>query len=163
MIPDIKTILYASDLGDGSKKAFYMAAKEAFKHNANLIFLNVVEPVGTSTTALLEGYLNPEVIAGMRSEGFGNLKALMESRISEFCQQELSEREPLPNHPVARIEEGPAAETIIQVADELDADLIVMGTRTRTHSVLGRFFVGSTAQSVIQLSNRPVMIVPIEN
>lgn len=163
MIPDIKTILYASDLGDGSKRAFYMAAKEAFRHNANMIFLNVVEPVSTSTATLLEGYLNPQVIAGMRSEGFENLKALMESRIEDFCLRELSDREPLANHPVARIEEGPAAETIIQVADELDADLIVMGTRTRTHSMLGRFFIGSTAQSVMQLSNRPVMIVPIEH
>ncbi|WP_299200045.1 universal stress protein [uncultured Amphritea sp.] len=163
MIPDIKTILYASDLGDGSKKAFYMAAKEAFKHKAHMVFLNVVEPVGTSTTTLLEGYLNPAVLAEIRSEGFGNLQALMENRISEFCLQELSEREPLPYYPVARVEEGPAAEIIIQVADELDADLIVMGTRSRTHSVLGRFFVGSTAQSVMQLSSRPVMIVPIEN
>jgi len=115
MIPDIKTILYASDLGDGSKRAFYMAAKEAFKHKAKLVFLNVVEPVSPSTTTLLEGYLNPQVIAGMRSEGFANLKALMESRISEFCLRELSDREPLPEHPLARIEEGPAAETIIRL------------------------------------------------
>lgn len=49
----------------------------------------------------------------------------------------------------------------LMVADDIGADLIIVGSRSRTHSTLERFFVGSTAQSVMQLTTIPVLIVPI--
>jgi len=163
MIPEINTILYASDLGESARPAFVLAAKEAFKHNAQITFLNVVEPASDATEALLDGYMSHGSVQEMRQGGMSKLKALMESRIEQFYDEELQNRLPLQHRPLARIEEGPAAETIIQVADELNVDLIVMGTRTRTHSALGRFFVGSTAQSVLQLCDRPMLIVPLKS
>ncbi|WP_417226919.1 universal stress protein [Amphritea sp.] len=161
MIQDINRVLYASDLGESSKQAFYMAVNEAAKHNAQLIFLHVVEPANAATKTLVEGYLSSPGLAEMRAEGIDKLKALMTDRIETFCLEELMDK-PLQQQPITRLEEGPAAETIIKVADELQADLIVMGSRTRTHSLLGRFFLGSAAQAVLQLSDRPVLIVPIK-
>ena len=163
MIPDISKILYASDLGDSSRPAFVIAVQEALKHNAQIIFLNVVEPVNETTAALLGGALGSQALIDMRAEGIGKLKSLMNKRFQQFCTEELQGREALQHGPVFRVEEGPAAETIIQIAAELDVDLIVMGTRTRTHSTLGRFFVGSTAQSVLQLCDRPMLIVPLKD
>lgn len=163
MIPEIKTILYASDLGENSKPAFMLAAKEAFKHEAQLVFLNVVEPANSNTEAMLDGYLEEGAVEDMRVQGFKKIKQLMHERIQRFYDEELQNRLPLQHEPQTHIKEGRAAETIIQVADELNADLIVMGTRTRTHSTLGRFFLGSTAQNVMQLSERPVMIVPLKD
>lgn len=163
MIPDISKILYASDLGESSRPAFTLAAKEAFKHNAQITFLNVLEPVSETTAALLGGPLGFDALSDMRTQGIDKLKSLMNRRFQKFCTEELMGREALQHVPVFRVEEGPAAETIIQIANELDVDLIVMGTRTRTHSTLGRFFVGSTAQSVLQLCDRPMLIVPLKD
>lgn len=162
MIPEIKNILYASDLGASSRPAFLMAAKEAFKHEARITFLNVVEPASDATEALLESYMKEGSVQEMRQQGIQKLKMLMDTRIQQFCDEELEGRMPLKYRPVSRIEEGTAAEAVIQVANEIDADLIVMGTRTRSHSALGRFFVGSTAQSVLQLCDRPILIVPLK-
>ncbi|WP_428036653.1 universal stress protein [Amphritea sp.] len=162
MIQDIKNVLYASDLGESSKPAFYMAAREASRHKAQMTFLHVVDPGNTSTKALVEGFLSMPSMSEMRNEGIVKLKSWMSNRIEEFCLNELSDHEPLQQKPLSRVEEGPAAETIIRVADEMKADLIVMGSRTRTHSLVGRFFLGSTAQAVLQLSDRPVMVVPIK-
>jgi len=162
MIPQINNILYASDLGESARPAFTLAAKEAFKHEAQLTFLNVVEPASGATEALLDGYLGDVDLQSMRADGIAKIRELMEQRIGQFYDEELQNRLPLKFYPQARVEEGPAAETIIQVAEEMNADLIVMGTRTRTHSALGRFFVGSTAQSVLQLCDRPMMIVPLK-
>ncbi|MFM7549881.1 MAG: universal stress protein [Cyanobacteriota bacterium] len=55
------------------------------------------------------------------------------------------------------IRQGDAKQTVLTVADELDADLIVMGSRglSRLQSILSN----STSQYVFQLSTRPMLLV----
>jgi nucleotide-binding universal stress UspA family protein len=52
---------------------------------------------------------------------------------------------------------GYAAREIINDADEVNADVIVMGSRGRGD--LAGLLLGSTAHKVIHLSNRPVLVV----
>jgi nucleotide-binding universal stress UspA family protein len=52
---------------------------------------------------------------------------------------------------------GYAAREIINDADEVDADVIVMGSRGRGD--LAGLLLGSTAHKVIHLSHRPVLVV----
>jgi nucleotide-binding universal stress UspA family protein len=52
---------------------------------------------------------------------------------------------------------GYAAREIINDAEEVDADVIVMGSRGR--SDLAGLLLGSTAHKVIHLSDRPVLVV----
>jgi nucleotide-binding universal stress UspA family protein len=55
------------------------------------------------------------------------------------------------------VREGDAKQTVLQVADEVNADLIVMGSRGlgRLQSILSN----STSQYVFQLSTRPMLLV----
>ncbi len=55
------------------------------------------------------------------------------------------------------IRQGDAKQTVLKVADELDADLIVMGSRglSRLQSILSN----SASQYVFQLSTRPMLLV----
>jgi nucleotide-binding universal stress UspA family protein len=53
--------------------------------------------------------------------------------------------------------EGSAAEAILEYADRVGVDMIVMGTHGR--SGLDRFLVGSVAERVIRMSDVPVMTV----
>ncbi len=57
----------------------------------------------------------------------------------------------------ALIREGDTKQTVLKVADEIDADLIVMGSRGlgRLQSILAN----STSQYVFQLSTRPMLLV----
>lgn len=53
---------------------------------------------------------------------------------------------------------GNVADQVVSRADEIRAELVVMGTHGRTglrHAVLG-----SVAERVVQRSNRPVLVVP---
>jgi nucleotide-binding universal stress UspA family protein len=52
---------------------------------------------------------------------------------------------------------GEFAETILAVADEADASLIVIGLRRR--SPVGKLFLGSAAQQILLHANRPVLAV----
>jgi nucleotide-binding universal stress UspA family protein len=55
------------------------------------------------------------------------------------------------------LRQGDTKQTVLKVADEIDADLIVMGSRGlgRLQSILGN----STSQYVFQLSTRPMLLV----
>ena len=55
------------------------------------------------------------------------------------------------------IRQGDAKQTVLKVADELDSDLIIMGSRglTRLQSILSN----SASQYVFQLSTRPMLLV----
>ncbi|WP_436348378.1 universal stress protein [Natronorubrum sp. FCH18a] len=59
-----------------------------------------------------------------------------------------------------RREHGDPTETILQVADEIDADLIAMAGRKR--SPTGKVLFGSVTQSVLLSTERPVSITMTE-
>jgi nucleotide-binding universal stress UspA family protein len=53
---------------------------------------------------------------------------------------------------------GSAAEEILQYADEIQADLIVIGSHG--HSLLERMLIGGTTEKVVRHCRRPVLVVP---
>lgn len=59
---------------------------------------------------------------------------------------------------VRRAHESEAARTIVEVADEVGAGVVVMGSRGQ--SPLAALVLGSTAYKVLHAARRPVLIVP---
>jgi nucleotide-binding universal stress UspA family protein len=53
---------------------------------------------------------------------------------------------------------GPPADEVQRAAEEVKADLIVVGTHGRRG--LARAFLGSVAEIVVRTSTRPVVVVP---
>jgi nucleotide-binding universal stress UspA family protein len=58
----------------------------------------------------------------------------------------------------ARTAEGKVWRTIVDIADEIDARAIVVGTRG--HSGLQSLMIGSVANGVVHHSDRPVLVIP---
>jgi len=58
---------------------------------------------------------------------------------------------------IGMVEEGDPAAVIIDVANRLVVDLIVLGSRGT--SELGRYLIGSVANKVVQYAAKPVMVV----
>ena len=58
-------------------------------------------------------------------------------------------------------ESGDPAETILERAEDLDSDVIVLGVGK--HSPVGKVLFGSVVQAVILESDRPVTVVPAES
>jgi nucleotide-binding universal stress UspA family protein len=55
------------------------------------------------------------------------------------------------------VEEGDVAAKIIDIANKLDCDLIVLGSKGT--SELGIYTIGSIANKVVQYAHKPVMVV----
>jgi nucleotide-binding universal stress UspA family protein len=60
--------------------------------------------------------------------------------------------------PRIRVEIGDPAHTIVQVANELDVDMIAMSSHGRTG--IGRWLFGSVTSQVLNMTLRPVLVVP---
>lgn len=58
--------------------------------------------------------------------------------------------------PVLRV--GPTTDTVLAVADEVDADTIVIGRHR--HGRLHDLLLGNTATDIVRRSPRPVLLVP---
>jgi nucleotide-binding universal stress UspA family protein len=161
VMTEIKTILYATDLGKHTRPAFRMAVSLAKNYNAKIHFLYVIEPLNTNTASLINSYMPEGNIEDLYKRSVGELHEKVNNRIEKFCQDELDGKEFPGGKPVADIIEGSPATTIISLAEERNVDLIVMGAHT--HSALNNLFIGSVADKVVNRTTIPVLLVPLKN
>jgi nucleotide-binding universal stress UspA family protein len=158
MIPKVKKILYVSDIGDGSRPAFRMAVSLAEQYAASITFLHVIEPIPDAVRVTLESTLSSDAYSQLQKDGAANLKEIIAGRIEAFCTSELETLDWKPKFNSLLLE-GVVHRKIIEAAEKIDADLIVMGTRT--HSATKQFFMGSTANKVMRYTDVPVLVVPL--
>lgn len=161
MFYGLKNILYVSDLNIDSRPAFRAAVSLCGHYSESQIaYLYVIEPVPGNTRNMLSTFLGEDELDGMLRKSFKELKSKIRQRIEDFCAEELEEHEVLSLKNIHTfVEEGTPWRKILEVADEMKADVIVMGTRK--HGVLEKALVGSTAAKVLAHSKRPILIVPL--
>ncbi len=96
-------------------------------------------------------------------------RAMMKDRVKDYLAEEerlaaeelatfLSNLEFSPSHQILRLNGTSIADTICSVAQEISADLIVVGTHGRTG--VSKLLLGSDAEEVLRISDRDVMAVP---
>ena len=156
---DIKTILYATDLGDHMRPVFRRAIHLARIHKARIIMLHVMEPLTGTGQAVVDAYLSSKKREQMQHDGMKKVLDTMRARLDQFCKDELGQSpddSPLVSDVV--VHSGRAGDEIPRQAADKEADMIVMGTCS--HGLLGRGLLGSTAGRVVQTSRVPVLVVP---
>jgi nucleotide-binding universal stress UspA family protein len=115
--------------------------------------LDVAKVYGEKVTIAFGYELNP--VAGEMADYAKALRELAESRLGEGKQ--LAAGSGLEVEAVI-IEEAPAR-GLVQLAEERDLRVIVVGTRGE--SPIRGALIGSTAHKLIHLSERPVLVVPL--
>lgn len=141
-ITGLKTILVATDGSEYSEKALYEAINLAKSCNTKLYVMSVVE-VNEEYEALA-----PQIVE----------KADEEARMFLEAAQKCAERENISCNTIVHRGEDPA-HFIIEEAEKLKADMIVMGKHGRTKA-LRKLFVGSVTAKVVSHARCKVMIVP---
>lgn len=157
----MKNILYASDLENGSRVVLHAAIEQALQTNGKIFFLHVSEQFNRGQDETLRGYeikpAHDKHVEALKNE----ISSYMRTRIHNFIVEELEESVIDENAIEVVVTFGDPAKEIAQVADDINAGMIVMGDRRV--NALSRLFLGSTAQKVIHNVSIPVLIVPISN
>ena len=152
MIPEIKTILYTTDLSPNSAYAFGYAINSAKKHDAGIIILHVVEEMAP--------FFEEERLKMVSEKKITEAMDRIRKRLKIFCDRELKEDPECADRVVSiEICQGYPPEEILRKADELNCDVIVMGTHGK--GVIRHSFLGSAAQKVLRRVRKPVFIIPL--
>lgn len=132
-----KTILFPTDFSHSGDAALTMATALARDTGATLLILHVEEPPAA--------YGGGELYYGMPEPATKDLLALLD-------QVKPSDPKVPFKH---RMVTGEPAGAIVRVAEEEEADMIVLGTHGRTG--LSRLLMGSVAEAVVRRAKCPVL------
>jgi nucleotide-binding universal stress UspA family protein len=160
MIPKINRILYATDLSPNSDYAFRYAINSAIQHDARIIILHVIESMPSAFHLEMGFIMGDEQAKEIFEKSVSVALDRVKKRLKVFSEKELAD-DPKGANRVQRIEicQGFPAEEILEKANELDCDAIVMGTHSK--GFLANTFVGSVAKRVLRRTRKPVFIVPL--
>jgi nucleotide-binding universal stress UspA family protein len=155
MIPQIKKILYATDLSKNSSYAFMYATDVARRHDARIIMLHAIEPVPayaaayTGITDELKRKQQEETVEEIRKR-LGEFCEKAEARIGTPCVELVSK---------ILVPRGHPPEEILNAADKEGCDVIVLGTHGK--GFLAHTFLGSVSNAVLHRTHKPVFIIPL--
>ena len=137
-----KTVLWATDGSAAAERALSAAKSIAQTYDAKLLVTHV--PV------VLAG---PQVAVAVAQESAEATKASLQQRVDGLKRDGVTAEFALPEMAM----HGPA-QAIAEFAREVDADLIVAGTRGSSRLV--RVLVGSVTRRLLELAPCPVLAVP---
>ncbi|WP_413113221.1 universal stress protein [Thaumasiovibrio sp. DFM-14] len=158
MLPEIKTILYATDLQNGSRQAFRYAIKLAQTYQAHIVFMNAIEPRQKRVLKQLKNELPSSDVNDMNAEGIHALQHKMRERLSRFIEDEKPDIDPQKIEMII-VEDSQPEQAILYTAKKYGVDLVVMGYHHGRN--MSKLFQGVTTNKVIKASDLPVLIVPL--
>lgn len=139
----IKKILCPVDFSEVSHNAIRYAKEFACAMNAEIILLHVVEPI--TMTAETVPYVS-------EAELERNAKEELAAIAHKECPSTITVKQ--------LVKIGIAPDTIIKVAEQEDADILIMGSHGRTG--LTRLLLGSVTEAVMRQAKLPILVVKQE-
>ena len=148
-----KAVLVAVDFSEDSSAAVLWASRYARLADARLVILHVVhDPVETP------GFYRVD-----KQDQLLPMQQIAESMMSEFIAA-LNKRNPGDERletAETLLVQGLPPGRIVEVADHLNAEIVVIGSRGLTG--LSHLMLGSVAERVVEMASRPVVVVKAEN
>jgi nucleotide-binding universal stress UspA family protein len=152
---NISKVLIALDYNPTAKKVAEVGFSLAKSMNASIVLLHVaIDPVfysasGYSPIMGFTGYdYNPEVMSdsvqGLRDASFQFLNKTKEHLGDDTIQ--------------TMVKEGDFADRILETADEIKADIIVVGSHSQKW--LENVLIGSVTEKILHKSTIPLFIIP---
>lgn len=158
MLPKIETILYATDMSENARHAFAYAADMADRHDARITILNVIETLTQSADVMITDILGKKEWDKLKASTRSELEEKIRGRLEDFCTEmgsKLDECKFLVDKVVVR--HGVPFEEILKLANEIKADMIVMGTHG--HGLIADALIGGTTRRVVRRSEIPVLVI----
>jgi nucleotide-binding universal stress UspA family protein len=137
----LKTIVVATDLHEQSEAALEYARKLAANYGARLILAHGLDPLDYAAVDAVPGRLRQ----GLSEEA----RKALDKLAGELLQKGI--------HCHSELRQGTVAQTLVDVARQYEAGLIVIGTRGMEGA--GPVVVGAVAEQLVRLAPCPVLAV----
>jgi len=159
MLPNIKDILFATDLSENADNALRQALSMAQAYGANVHVLHVTEPLSQDAVVTLQMFMQDDAARKMAvRDRHASVKQLLKVNQQDFVSSLTSdEKDAYATVSSVELVDGHPAETILRRGKELGCQLIVMGTHE--HGT-GHTFIGTVVKRVLRRSSVPTLVVP---
>ncbi|MBN1106314.1 MAG: universal stress protein [Deltaproteobacteria bacterium] len=158
VIPQIKKILYVTDLSKNARHAFAYAISMANRYGAGVTILHVLEDKQSYADLLVITELGSEKWQEIRKANEMKVMEMLKGRLQDFCGEASSE---LPECPFITdevlVKIGDPVEEILKEAYEKNYDLVVMGAHG--HGMIADAMIGSVSRRVLRRCKKPVLVV----
>lgn len=152
-VPKVSKILYTTDLSTNSTYVFRFAMNLCIAFEAKMAVMYVMRPYVTPGTP---DSLSPDV----PEDETAKLQKYMKQRLDDFVKERVEDTPALLDRITSvQVIEGQPAFEILKKADELNPDILIMGSHSK--DAIAQAYVGSTVRDVLHRSKIPVLIVPI--
>ena len=160
MLPLYKKILVTTDFTPNSDHAFKHAVMLARQNNAQIHLLHVMQQVDDNMRSYLSSVLGESRLEDFEKTNVEKAKQDLKVSLDDFANSELASfPEDLARFAGSKVVIGHPVVKILETADELDVDVIIMGTHGK--GALEHAFLGSVAEKVLRKTHRPVFIIPL--
>lgn len=157
-IPEIRKILYATDLSDTARHAFAYAASLANRYGAGVTILHVLEDISAYGDSLVMNIIGEEKWRELRKANEQRAMETIRTRLQKFCEDvsaQLPECPFITDDVVVKI--GHPVEEIVEMGEKGDFDLVVMGAHG--HGIIDEAIMGSTSRRVLHRCKKPVLVI----
>ena len=137
----LKTIVVATDLDGRADAALEYARKIAGAYRARIVLAHGLDPIDYASVMSVPG----KVLSGMTEQARAALDAMSADLMREGI------------HSHSEIRQGEVAELLVEIAQQYEAGLIVIGTEGREGA--GAVLVGSVAEQLVRMAPCAVLAV----
>ncbi len=160
MLPTIKNILYVTDLSKNSAYVFRYAVRLARTFGAKITILHVIKGMDPAMEVPIIVRMGEDAYRKLTEEKKQETIERIKDKLQQFTEKELQDdSESASRVSTILVYEGDPVPEILETADKLDIDLLIMGDHSK--STLAYTFLGSTAEKILRRIRRPVLVVPI--
>ncbi|OQW99383.1 MAG: hypothetical protein BWK74_02300 [Desulfobacteraceae bacterium A6] len=165
---NIKKILYATDLSDNARHVFAYAVSLAVKYSASITILHVVHEVPAFTDRSVANYIEADIWKEIKKRHLEDARQVLIGKrkehlaikeiLDQFAKKVQSADEASKfDFDEVLVEIGNPVEVILEVAENRNCDIIVMGKTGQ--GFIEAALMGSTATRVVRRSKKPVLVV----
>jgi nucleotide-binding universal stress UspA family protein len=158
MIPEIKKILYTTDLSENARYAFGYAASLANRYDAGVTIFHVLEDISPTTDSLVINIIGVDKWQEMRGRNEKEVLETIKSRLTKFCDDVQAD---LPSCPFItdsiKAKIGNPVDEILQEVENNSYDMVVMGAHG--HGFLEDTLMGSVSRRVVRRCKTPVLVI----
>lgn len=157
-IPEIKKILYTTDLSKNARYAFGYAMSLANRYGAGITILHVLEDVSPFADSLVINIVGEKKWKELRKTNETKVIETIKERLENFCEEvsrELPECPFITEEVIVKI--GNPVDVILNQAEVSGCDMVVMGAHG--HGIIGDAMMGSISRRVVRRCKKPVLVI----